>query len=258
MVSSWLLLVLLGVDLPSPAGGPSALLAGQVVVVRGNVTVRNAPARGGDLRAAAVGTSLYTADVIETGPSSAVRLLMNDKTLIDLGERSRIALQNYAVAWNKRERDVSLRLFVGRVWSRVSSLFGGGSRYEVVGSNAVAGVRGTQFGFEVDENGQESVIVGEGSVVFGPPGAGEPVEAGQQAQMGAGGSVTVGGVSPGQIGGFIASTQGQPPPETGGEPPPPAPTGDADITDAPLPLDPGDPALGPAQGSLRGVIRTEP
>ncbi|MEZ4271329.1 MAG: FecR domain-containing protein [Myxococcota bacterium] len=44
-----------------------------------------------------------------------------------------------------KEKVVKARLFVGRLWAKVTSLFSSDSRFEIQTDNAVAGVRGTAF-----------------------------------------------------------------------------------------------------------------
>lgn len=108
------------------------------------------------------GVRVYASDLIQTGADSAVRLMLNDKSVIDIGANTELSLESLEVA--DKVRRESLRLIVGRVWARVTALFGAGPRFEIETENAVAGVRGTEFIVEVTPDGKTTVSVIDGSV----------------------------------------------------------------------------------------------
>ena len=87
-------------------------------------------------------------------PSGTLIRLAPD-TVIELG-----AITKGDPAAKRRE---SVRMSVGRLWARVSRLFGDESSFEVNTENAVAGVRGTEFFAIAGPNG-EQYIVDHGSV----------------------------------------------------------------------------------------------
>ena len=72
-------------------------------------------------------------------------------------------------------RKLSARLFLGKLWAKVTSAIQGEQKFQVETENAVAGVRGTTF--RVDANQDKSVLVrvydGEVAVAQGAP-AGAP------------------------------------------------------------------------------------
>lgn len=156
-------LVLCGVSLASAQNAD----IGRAVIVSGSATVE----RGGQTYALARGNYLQQGDTVRTDKGANVRLLMSDKSLIDIGPGSWISLNQYAVSAEHKQRSVNLKLWVGRLWARVSKPFiSNQPNFDVQTHNAVAGVRGTAFGVEVtnqDNNpnsGNTSVIVEEGSV----------------------------------------------------------------------------------------------
>lgn len=81
---------------------------------------------------------------------STARLEPNSDVRIDLSEAG--------------GREGGILLTLGRIWSRVVSSGGGGTRFEVRTANAVAGVRGTVFEVGVGLDGSVRVVVDEGLV----------------------------------------------------------------------------------------------
>src|SRR5689334_13242175 len=130
------LLGLASLAVPAAAAEP----AGRAVVVRGSVTLQSSD---GGSRALAPGDFVYAGDGVSTEADAHVRLLMTDKSLLDLGSKSSIRVAEYALASNNRKANV--KVVAGRLWARVRTWFGGESSYQVEGANAVAGVRGTEL-----------------------------------------------------------------------------------------------------------------
>ncbi len=108
------------------------------------------------------GTELTAGDTIATGPNSAVRILLADRSIIDIGASTVLNVGEVTVTPDRRT--VNLRVTVGLLWARVSSFFGGGSEFEVVTQTAVAGVRGTELIVEVNGAGKTVVTVVRGAV----------------------------------------------------------------------------------------------
>ncbi len=267
---------------PAPAQAPTDAI-GRVVVVRGQATARHT--HGGQeadtpLKA---GDAIHASDVVQTGQGAALRLLMADKSLIDLGERSRLSLATYGV--QQRERKASVRLWIGRVWARVAGGFGDKS-FEVGTENAVAGVRGTSFCVDVNEAGQTQVTVEGGQVELGSPASGQTqmLTALQRGSVDAGGKITLDAVTADDLknlsgsvkaGGELSGTDAQnlldSATETLGAQPPAGPTGGegggseggegeapGGVVVPPLDLDPGAPIDGSTQARVRGRIELEP
>jgi hypothetical protein len=126
----------------------------RVVEARG--TVERVAGDGGAL-ALERGATVHDGDLVRVGDGGHARLLVDDQAVIELSAGSELRLQT-----PRREGSTSLRLLSGRIWARVSSLFGGNT-VEVETPNAVAGVRGTSFFTEVGGD-ETTVSVEAGSV----------------------------------------------------------------------------------------------
>ncbi|MEO1174433.1 MAG: FecR family protein [Myxococcota bacterium] len=136
--------------------------AAEAIVVRGQVEV--IAAGTDDVAPVLRGSKLRVGDSIVTGTASAVRLLMDDKSVIDLASDTNFLIQDYSIDRKQKRRKGSMKLSVGRMWARVAGWFGGSTTYEVDSPNAVAGVRGTEFIFSVGENGEAELNVKSGQV----------------------------------------------------------------------------------------------
>lgn len=101
------------------------------------------------------GSALEEDEVVRTGADGHVRLLVNETAVVDLGPESSMHVTTSA-------GHTQVKLSLGRLWARVSRLFGG-DRFSVETPTAVAGVRGTSFFAEIDGD-TTTVSVEAGSV----------------------------------------------------------------------------------------------
>lgn len=148
MVSALVMSVLL-----SQAAGPSD---GKVVLAHGEVVIRSA-----DTSVKAVpGTVVRQGDQVRTGYDGGVRLLLGGSAVVDLGANTSMVITRAGTS----SSETRLKMWSGRMWARVSSLFGNNSKFEVESPNAVAGVRGTEFIFDVGPDGTTDVTVLDGAV----------------------------------------------------------------------------------------------
>lgn len=139
--------------LVSQAAGPTD---GKVVLARGDVIVRSA-----DTSTKAVpGVLVRQGDQIRTGRDGGVRLLLGGSAVVDLGANTSMVITRTGTS----SSETKLKLWSGRLWARVSSLFGNDAKFEVESPNAVAGVRGTEFIFDVAPDGGTDITVLDGSV----------------------------------------------------------------------------------------------
>lgn len=122
------------------------------------------------------GRSLKKGDVvkkdqeIKVAAKSRIELRFPDGTVMRLSEGSHLKMNQ--VAYNKQtdEKNVKVNLSVGKLWARVKKLTTPDSSVEVRTSNAVAGVRGTVYRVNVEEDKSALVKVYDGSVyVANPP-----------------------------------------------------------------------------------------
>ncbi len=130
-------------------------IVGSVIALRGEV-FREV---GGDRRPIAVKEPIHLADTIVSGTGKA-KILLNDGTVISLGENTRITISQYQSAKNNLKTGLSLwsgalRLFVNRASS--------GGQFEIETETATAAVRGTDWAIEASPD-KTSVVVFTGSV----------------------------------------------------------------------------------------------
>jgi hypothetical protein len=135
---------------------------GRVVNARGSVhTFSSAEDPGTPLTR---GSGVREGAIVKTGADGSLRLLMNDKSILDLGPGTQITIQKYRVDSTEKKRSVGLQLIVGRLWARVTKSFGGGRDFDVRTGTAVAGVRGTELIVSAEEDGSSEVICVNGKV----------------------------------------------------------------------------------------------
>ena len=132
---------------------------GRVVVVEGAATVR--PQSADEWAPIEKGVTLNVGDTVKTASDARLRILMHNRSVVDLGADSEIRLK--FISGPPQQRRVGLRAILGRLWARVAT-GAGEDRFEVETDNAVAGVRGTSFFMDVGSEGNTSVTVSAGSV----------------------------------------------------------------------------------------------
>jgi hypothetical protein len=137
--------------------------AATVSLVEGTAQARRGAGIPHDLRQ---GSSVRQGDLIETGDDTRLELKLPDASALRLGARARMAL---AAAQFDRpaRRQLAVRLFVGKVWARVTSVAGGEQRFQIETENVVAGVRGTTFRIDAHEDRSVLVRVYSGTVTVG-------------------------------------------------------------------------------------------
>jgi FecR-like protein len=131
-------------------------------------------------------------DVVETGQESRTKALLNDDSILTVGENSRVEVAEHIYDPNKGMRSVVVNLAKGKVRALVGKVFSGaGSKFEVHTPTASAAARGTYFVvFHVNgvsgianigthgevefSSGGRSVIVPPGQFSVTPPGGGPP------------------------------------------------------------------------------------
>ena len=120
------------------------------------------------------GDQLTQGEIVQTESRSRLELRLDDKSLLRLGPGSQLKLTEANFA-SDGTRKLSVKLFFGNLWARVTSAVNGDQRFAVETENAVAGVRGTTF--QVDARTDKSVLVRvfDGAVAVAQPQA-EPAK----------------------------------------------------------------------------------
>ncbi len=116
------------------------------------------------------GSKLKQNQEVLVGEKSRVELLFPDGTVMRLAEKSRLNLAKIAFDRKTEGKNVNVNLGLGKLWAKVKKLVTPDSSVEVRTANAVAGVRGTVYRVNVNDDRSALVKVYDGSVyVANPP-----------------------------------------------------------------------------------------
>ncbi len=108
---------------------------------------------------------LQQGDKIQTSGNSRIEILLPDNSYIRFGENTQFILESASLNSRKKIRDISVKMFFGRVWAKASKLFAGKGRFAISTRTAVAGVRGTVYRMNVNEDNSAVVKVYYGEVL---------------------------------------------------------------------------------------------
>jgi len=146
------------------SGGSDAV----VVVIQGTARVYNKNAtKGSSLNK---GDSVKKDQEIRVAAKSRIELMFPDGTVMRLSENSRLKMSELVFNKQTQGKNVTVDLSVGKLWANVIKLATPDSSVVVKTSNAVAGVRGTVYRVNVDEDQSALVKVYDGTVyVANPP-----------------------------------------------------------------------------------------
>lgn len=111
------------------------LVAGDVVIVRNNVSIK-----------AAVNSKIMKLDVIKTGTDGKAGLIFEDDTLFSLGPNSRIAIEEFMFQPSERKLSLIARIFQGTasyISGQIAKL--APNQVKVETPHATIGTRGTAF-----------------------------------------------------------------------------------------------------------------
>ncbi len=100
---------------------------------------------------------------VSTGDKSRMELLLPDNSIVRFADNTTFKiLQVDAVDAGKR--DVKIFVTIGKIWSNVRKTLGGKGGFEISCENAVAGVRGTVYRMNVEDDKSALVKVYDGEV----------------------------------------------------------------------------------------------
>jgi len=134
-----LFLVIAGV-----AGSAVAAEPAWVAQINGAPTVE----RAGQSTALHRGDVVAVADTVVTDATSKVKILLADDSVLTIGPKSRVILQQFML--ETESRTVQLQVLAGRFKVAIAKFFGKSSDYHVTTPTAVAGVRGTVLWGDTD------------------------------------------------------------------------------------------------------------
>ena len=127
---------------------------GWVAALEGTAEVQ----RGGNWAALAQGGAVQLGDHVRTAAGSRVKLLFRDDSVLTLGERSEIVIDEQVAG---EAPTTTFSLLLGKVRALVSDRYSAkGAEFEVKSPTAIAGVRGTSFLAGYDQSKDETQVVG--------------------------------------------------------------------------------------------------
>jgi hypothetical protein len=148
--------------------GETAQTDAVVSMIQGTARVYAAGAKTG--RLLKKGDKLKKDHEVRVDEKSRVEIRFPDGTVMRLSEKSRLNMNQ--IFYNKQTevKNVKVGLSLGKLWAKVRKLATPDSSVEVKTSNAVAGVRGTVYRVNVEEDKSALVKVYDGTVyVANPP-----------------------------------------------------------------------------------------
>lgn len=101
---------------------------------------------------------------VKVGERSRIELKYPDGTVMRFSERSTIKMEDITYDSTTKSKKVKVDLGKGKLWANVKKLVTSDSKVEVKTVNAVAGVRGTTYRVNVDEDNSAMVKVYDGAV----------------------------------------------------------------------------------------------
>lgn len=131
--------------------------AGTVAALQGRADAQHAGQQA--WIALAAGKDVLVGDRLRTGDAARLKLLLRDDSVITLGPKSELVLDQQVV--RPQGGTSSFSALVGAVRAVVTERYGTkGSSFEVKTPTAVAGVRGTGFVALVDPGGERTRVIG--------------------------------------------------------------------------------------------------
>ncbi|HWR72361.1 MAG TPA: FecR family protein [Nitrospirota bacterium] len=110
------------------------------------------------------GDALAKGQEVRLGEHSRIELRFPDGTVMRFAEHAVIKVDDIAYRKQDGEKTVKIGLNLGKLWAKVKQLTTPGSRVEVWTANAVAGVRGTVYRVNAEEDKSAIVKVYDGTV----------------------------------------------------------------------------------------------
>jgi hypothetical protein len=115
----------------------------------------------------AKGMPLERLDRIKTGANSYAELLIDDGSLLRVGENTDVSLSELSADFKSKRIQSTVFLHVGKLMAKIARFMNTRSRFKVRTVTTVAGVRGTAYVVEADATGKTIVGVFEGRVSVG-------------------------------------------------------------------------------------------
>jgi len=154
---------------PEPKEMTTAAAKAVITLVEGRGEIMTAS--GQFWQTAKVNSSLKSGDKVRVLEEGRMELILDNRSVLRLAPNSSLELKE--VERSPRKEHYSFSFTFGKMWSRVTRLFGVGSSHQVETPTAIAAVQGTTYDLQVDPNQQTQVRVFSGNVQVYNPFAGD-------------------------------------------------------------------------------------
>ncbi len=115
-------------------------------------------------RSLEVGDTLKGGDEVNTWSKARLELVLPDYSAVRFAGNSHFRILQMEASEDAEPGNIKFHLAVGKTWANVSRVMGKGSQFELQCENAVAGVRGTIYRMNVEEDKSALVRVYDGWV----------------------------------------------------------------------------------------------
>lgn len=136
----------------------AASVNGYFTIVEGRVDILKKGAEA--VLPVALGDKVEVGDIVRTKSNSRAQIEMQDKSLLNLAENSRVEIRRFSITGGKeKKRDGLFRIFRGQLRSIVNRNDDDTEfNFQVETPTAVAAVRGTDFVVKVDQSSLQSMV----------------------------------------------------------------------------------------------------
>lgn len=108
--------------------------------------------------------ALRGGDEVSTGPNARLELVLPDNSYVRFADHTHFKISQVNYAEESKPKNVRIHVVIGRTWANVSGAFRENSSFAMSCENAVAGVRGTIYRMNVNEDKSALVRVYDGTV----------------------------------------------------------------------------------------------
>ena len=134
----------------------------KVALLEGTASV--IPEGESERRSLKVGNVLKGGDRVNTGPKSRLEIVLQNNTSLRFADNTRFKISQIGLDEKSKTGNVKVHLVLGRTWANVSKTLGVKTDFELSCENAIAGVRGTVYRMNVNDDKSVLVKVYDGMV----------------------------------------------------------------------------------------------
>jgi hypothetical protein len=115
-------------------------------------------------KALATGDRLTGGDRVTTEIKSRIELKLPDNSIVRFDEKTTFMLTSLAYDQKTQKKDIDVNMILGKTWANVPKFSGSKGRFAITTKTSVAGVRGTDFRMNVNQDNSAVLKVYEGEV----------------------------------------------------------------------------------------------